>query len=229
MPEASTELRRRAWKALAIYLPSMWLLLFLPAWTLGYWQAWVYWLLYAALSVAGTRYLLEHDPKLVERRLAVGPGAEREKTQKIIMIFATACFVLTLSIPGIDHRLHWSSVPPWLALLGDAGVVLGYACIFAVVRENSYAAATIRVEAEQPIISTGPYAIVRHPMYSGALLMLGITPLALGSTWGLLMVLPILAALAWRLLDEERFLTRNLPGYADYCRRVRFRLIPGIW
>ena len=207
MAEATADLRRHAWRALALFLPAMWLLLFLPAWTLRYWQAWVYWLIYA-----GTHYLLKHDPKLLERRLAVGPAAEREKAQKIIMTVASACFILTLAIPGIDHRLHWSAVPPWLVLLG-----------------NSYAAATIRVEAEQPIIATGPYAIVRHPMYSGALLMLGITPLALGSYWGLLMVVPIVAALAWRLIEEERFLARNLPGYAGYCRKVRWRLIPGLW
>lgn len=229
MAEATADLRRHAWRALALFLPAMWLLLFLPAWTLRYWQAWVYWLIYAAISVAGTHYLLKHDPKLLERRLAVGPAAEREKAQQIIMTVASACFILTLAIPGIDHRLHWSAVPPWLVLLGNAGVILGYAFIFVVVRENSYAAATIRVEAEQPIISTGPYAIVRHPMYSGALLMLGITPVALGSYWGLLMVVPIVAALAWRLIEEERFLTRNLPGYAGYCRKVRWRLIPGLW
>jgi protein-S-isoprenylcysteine O-methyltransferase Ste14 len=229
MAATASDLRHPAWRANLLFLVGMWALLFPPAWTLRYWQAWVYWLIYAAMVVAGTHYFLKHDPKLVERRLAVGPGAERETTQKIIMTVALACFILSLIIPGIDHRLHWSAVPPWLVLLGNAGVVLGYAVIFIVVRENSFAAATIRVESEQPVISSGPYAIVRHPMYSGALLMLGITPLALGSYWGLLMVVPIFAALAWRLLDEERFLTRNLPGYADYCQRVRFRLIPGIW
>lgn len=101
--------------------------------------------------------------------------------------------------------------------------------IFVVVRENSYAAATVRVEAEQPVVSTGPYALVRHPMYAGALLMLGFTPLALGSTWGLLVDISTFAGLAWRLLDEERFLKRNLPGYAEYCSKVRYRLFPFVW
>ena len=224
-----SELRRRAWRANSLFLPAMWLLLFLPAWTLRYWQAWLYWLLYAALTAAGTTYLLKRDPKLVERRLSVGPGAEKEKTQKIIMVFASICFVLSLVIPGIDHHLHWSAVPVWLVLLANAVVVLGYAFMLVVVRTNSYAAATIRVESEQPVISTGPYALIRHPMYSGALLMLGLTPLALGSYWGVLMIVPTFIGLAWRLLDEERYLARNLPGYTEYCARTRYRLIPLVW
>jgi protein-S-isoprenylcysteine O-methyltransferase Ste14 len=225
----SAELRRRVWRANLFFLSAMWLVLFLPAWTLHYWQAWLYWLIYAALVLAGTAYLLERDPKLVERRLSVGPAAEKERSQKIIMVFASVVFALTLIIPGIDHRLHWSDAPAWLALLGQVGVLLGYAMIFWVVRANSYAAATIRVEADQPVVSTGPYAIVRHPMYGGALLMLGLTPLALGSLWGLLMIVPIVAGLAWRLLDEERYLARNLRGYAEYCARVRYRLVPFVW
>ena len=107
-----SELQRRAWRANFFFLPAIWLVLFLPAWTLRYWQAWLYWLLYAALTVAGTTYLLKHDPKRVERRLSAGPTAEKEKTQKVIMVFASICFVLSLVIPGIDHHLHWSNVPP---------------------------------------------------------------------------------------------------------------------
>jgi protein-S-isoprenylcysteine O-methyltransferase Ste14 len=223
------DIRARAWRANAIFLPAMWVVLFLPAWTLDYWQAWLYWLIYAAGTLVGTEYFIRHDPKLVERRLAVGPAAEKEPRQKLIMTAASAIFIVTLIVPGIDHRLHWSELPVWPALLGEAGVLAGYTVIVATVMENSFAAATIRVEAGQPIISTGPYALVRHPMYSGALLMLGLTPLALGSAWGLLMIVPIFAGLAWRLIDEERVLKRDLPGYEDYCRRVRFRLLPGVW
>ena len=100
---------------------------------------------------------------------------------------------------------------------------------FVVLKQNSYAASTIRIEAGQPVVSTGTYAIVRHPLYSGALLLLVFTPLALGSYWTLLVLLPVVPVLAWRLLDEERFLKHNLPGYADYCNRVRYRLIPWVW
>lgn len=223
------EVRARAWRANGIFLPAMWVLLFLPAWTLDYWQAWLYWLIYAAGTAIGTEYFLRRDPELIERRLAVGPAAEKDPRQKLIMSVASVCFILALVIPGIDRRLHWSELPVWPALLGEAGVLAGYAIIVATVLENSYAAATVRVEEGQPIISTGLYALVRHPMYSGALLMLGLTPLALGSAWGLLLIVPTVGALAWRLLDEERILRRDLPGYEDYCRRVRFRLLPGVW
>jgi protein-S-isoprenylcysteine O-methyltransferase Ste14 len=138
-------------------------------------------------------------------------------------------FVLLIVVPGFDRRWHWSSVPGWLAILANLLVVLGLLGTAVVLRQNAYAASTIRVEAEQPIASTGLYAIVRHPMYSAALLMLVFTPLALGSYWSLLLIVPMIGVLAWRLLDEERFLVRNLPGYAEYRERTRYRLIPGVW
>ena len=229
MSTASTDLNRRAWRSTGLFLIGLLIALLLPAWTLNYWQAWLYWLIYSAASVAGTWYLLKIDPALVARRLEVGPGAEREKSQKWIMAFASLCYVLLIVIPGFDHLLHWSAVPAWLVLVGNAGSLIGYAMIFIVVRQNSYAAATVRVEAGQPVISTGLYALVRHPMYSGALLMLGFTPLALGSYWDLLVDIPTFAGLAWRLIDEERFLLRELPGYAEYRGKVRYRLIPYVW
>src|SRR5262249_54266768 len=138
-------------------------------------------------------------------------------------------FVLMLALPGLDHRWHWSEVPRWLVLVANAGVALSFIIFFIVLKQNSYAASTIRVEADQPVVSTGLYAVVRHPMYSGAVLLLALTPLALGSYWTMLVVLPLLPALIWRLLDEEYFLKQNLPGYAEYCRVTRFRLIPGVW
>jgi protein-S-isoprenylcysteine O-methyltransferase Ste14 len=229
MGPADTELRRRVWRSNAGFLIALWFALFVPAWTLDYWQAWAYWLAFAVLQIAGTVYLLRRDPKLIERRLSAGPAAEQEATQKTIMTIASVCFALTFIVPGLDRHFGWSHVPAWLALLAGVGVLLGYAFIFVVVRENSYAASTIRVEDQQPVISTGPYALVRHPMYSGALLMSGLTPLALGSYWGLLLVFPLAGILAWRLLDEERYLTRNLPGYDAYCRVTRYRLVPGLW
>jgi protein-S-isoprenylcysteine O-methyltransferase Ste14 len=226
---ADAGLARRAWRANAGFLIALWVVLFVPAWTLHYWQAWLYWLVFAILQIAGTVYLLRRDPKLIERRLSAGPAAEQEASQKIIMTVASVCFALTFIVPGLDRHFGWSHVPPWLALLGGLGVLLGYAFIYAVVRENSYAASTIRVEQAQPVISTGPYALVRHPMYSGALVMSGLTPLALGSYWGLLLFFPLAGILAWRLLDEERYLARNLPGYDAYCRATRYRLMPGLW
>ncbi len=138
-------------------------------------------------------------------------------------------FVLLLVVPGLDYRWHWSNVPTWLVLVANGAIVLSFVIFFVVLKQNSYAASTITVEPGQPVVSTGVYGVVRHPMYAGALLLIGAIPLALGSYWGLLVALAALPALIWRLLDEERILARDLPGYVDYCRRVRHRLIPFVW
>jgi protein-S-isoprenylcysteine O-methyltransferase Ste14 len=220
---------KRVWLRQIIFVPVLLALLLAPAGSLDYWQAWVYGLLFLVTTTGIGIYFLKRDPRALERRMKVGPAAEREPTQKIIITVALAGFVLLLIIPGLDYRWHWSQVPTWLVLTSDALVVLSLIGTAVVVRQNSYAASTVTVEAGQPVVSTGLYAIVRHPMYSAALVMSGFTPPALGSYWGLLMIVPIVATLAWRLIDEERVLKRDLPGYADYCRQVRYRLIPGVW
>jgi protein-S-isoprenylcysteine O-methyltransferase Ste14 len=220
---------RRVWLRQSISLPIFFALLFAPAGTLNYWQAWVYGILFTATTIAIGVYFLKRDPKAVARRMEVGPRAEQEPAQKVIMTLVLIGFVLLIVVPGFDHRWHWSSVPGWLAILANLLVVLGLLGTALVLRQNAYAASTIRVEAGQPVASTGLYAIVRHPMYSAALLMLVFTPLALGSYWTLLLIVPMIGVLAWRLLDEERFLVRNLPGYAEYRERTRYRLIPGVW
>ena len=161
--------------------------------------------------------------------MAVGPTAEKEPAQKIIMTITSIGFLLLMVVPGFDYRWHWSAVPQWLVLAADGCIVASFVILFVVMKQNSYAAATIRVEADQPVISTGVYALVRHPMYAGALPLLVFTPLALGSYWALLVLIPLLPVLIWRLIDEERFLSRNLPGYDEYCRQTRYRLIPGVW
>jgi protein-S-isoprenylcysteine O-methyltransferase Ste14 len=226
---ARPSLARQAWRGQALFLVAMAVLLFAGAGSLRFWQGWVYYLTVAITSTAIAAYFLRHDPKLVERRLAVGATAEQEPNQKIIMALTSVCFVLLILIPALDARWHWSDVPVWLVLVGDVCVFASFGLVFFVLKSNSYAAATIRVEADQPVISTGAYAFVRHPMYAGALPMLVLTPLALGSYWGLLVGIVLVPALIWRLLDEERVLTRDLPGYAAYCQTVRWRLIPYVW
>ena len=220
---------RRAWLRQSLFLPIFFALLFAPAGTLHDWQGWVYGILFIATSIGIGVYLLKKDPKAVARRMEIGPGAEQEPAQKIIITLVLIGFVALIVLPGLDRRWHWSSVPVWLVLAADLLVVLGLLGTAVVVKQNSYAASTIRVEADQPVVSTGLYAIVRHPMYSAALLILVFTPLALGSYWALLLVIPLVGLLAWRLLDEERFLIRNLPGYAAYRERTRYRLIPWVW
>jgi protein-S-isoprenylcysteine O-methyltransferase Ste14 len=228
MDARSAALIRRAWPRQLIFILFLAVLLFAPAGTLHYWQAWLFLAVFVALTVAIGAYFLLSDPALVERRMTVGPKAEQEPTQKIIVGLMLACFLLLIVVPGFDHRWHWSSVPAWLVLLAELGIVASYGIFLVVMKQNSYAASTVRVEKDQPVISTGLYGIIRHPMYAGALTAIS-TPLALGSYWSLLLVIPLLPVLAWRLTDEERVLNRDLPGYADYCRRLRFRLIPGLW
>jgi len=229
MASDANAIGREAWIRSALFIPVLIVMLFAPAGSLRFWQAWLYCFVFIAGSIGIGLYFSKHDPKLVERRMRVGPAAEQEPAQKIIMTITLAEFVLLLVLPGLDYRWQWSAVPTWLVLAANAGVVLSFWVFFVVLKQNSYAASTIRVEPAQPVISTGLYGIVRHPLYLGALLLLICTPLALGSYWTLLILFPTVPVLAWRLLDEERFLKQNLPGYADYCRVTRFRLIPRIW
>jgi protein-S-isoprenylcysteine O-methyltransferase Ste14 len=220
---------KSVWLRQSIFIPIFFALLLAPAWSLNYWQAWLFGVNFFVTATAIGIYFLKRDPKVIARRMKAGPAAEREPAQKIIMTFVLVGFVLLLVVPGFDHRWHWSSVPVWLVLVADVFVVLSLLGTALVVKQNSYAAATVTVESGQPVVSTGLYAIVRHPMYSAALVMTAFIPLALGSYWGLLLVIPIVAVLAWRLLDEERVLKRGLPGYSDYCHKVTYRLVPGLW
>ena len=204
-------------------------LLFVPAGTLDYWQAWTFLVVYFASALAITLYLMKNDPKLLERRISGGPAAEKEATQKIIVTFASLGFIGLIVLPALDRRFAWSHMPPDVALAGDALMMLGWLAIFFVFRENTFTSATIELAPDQKVISTGPYALVRHPMYAGAIVMLVGMPIALGSWWGLLVIVAMIPALIWRLFDEEKFLARNLPGYAEYQKKVRHRLIPLVW
>ena len=204
-------------------------LLLAPAWTLDYWQAWVYLCVFAASAALITAYLWKNDPKLLERRINAGPGAEKEKRQKLVQLVASFVFMGAMIVPSLDHRFSWSTVPLTVVVVGDVLVALGFLIVFLVFKENTFTAATIAVTPDQKVVSTGPYAVVRHPMYSGALVMLLGTPLALGSWWGLLMFIPMVLTIAWRARDEERFLFKNLPGYEEYCQTVRYRLLPFVW
>jgi protein-S-isoprenylcysteine O-methyltransferase Ste14 len=229
MTNSSSALGGKAWARSAFSLLAFGVVLFAPAGSLRFWPAWLYAFVFVAATTVLTVYFAKHDPKLLERRMRAGPTAESEPAQKVIMTIILAEFVLLLGLPGLDFRWHWSAVPVWVVVAANAGVALSFYVFLVVLKQNSYAASTIRVEAGQPVISTGAYAVVRHPLYSAALLLLVCTPLALGSYWTLLMLFPIVPVLAWRLLDEERFLKQNLPGYADYCHATRYRLIPCVW
>ena len=219
----------RAIRGLLQFVVILGVVLFAPAWTFRYWQGWVYLAAFAGAAAVLTAYLWRHDPKLLERRVNAGPAAETEKSQKWIQALAAAAFFAEMIVPAIDHRFGWSHVPVGFVIAGDVLVLLGFFVVFLVFKENTFTSATIQVDPTQRVVSTGPYAVVRHPMYAGVLILLFGTPLALGSWWGLLMVVPMVFVLVLRILDEERFLRRGLAGYVDYCGRVRFRLVPFIW
>jgi protein-S-isoprenylcysteine O-methyltransferase Ste14 len=204
-------------------------LVLVSAGTLDYWQAWTFLAVYFASTLALTLYLAKSDPQLLQRRMSGGPGAEKEPAQKIIMSLTSLGFIGLLVVPALDHRFAWSAMPAYVALTGDALTALGALAIFFVFRANTFSSATIELAPDQKVISTGPYAVVRHPMYAGGLVMLLGIPIALGSWWGVLVLAAMVPALIWRLLDEERFLARNLTGYMEYQRRVKHRLVPLIW
>jgi protein-S-isoprenylcysteine O-methyltransferase Ste14 len=222
-------LHLKAFAGLLFLFVVMAALLFVPAGTCDYWQAWTFLAVYFASSLALTLYLMKEDPALLQRRMRGGPAAEKEPVQKIIMVIASLGFIGLLVVPALDHRFAWSRMTPTMALAGDALVGIGWLAIFLVFRENSFTSATIELAPDQKVVSTGPYALVRHPMYAGALVMLLGIPIALGSWWGILVVAAILPALIWRLFEEEKFLARNLAGYVEYQNRVRYRLIPTVW
>ena len=219
----------RAFSGLFFLLVVMGALLFIPAGTLDYWQAWLFLAVFGVLGLAITVYLMREDPKLLERRMRGGPTAEKSTSQRIIMSIVSIGFIASFVVCGLDHRAHWSTLSPAVAIAADAVIVLGWTVIFFVFRENTFTAATIEVAPDQKVISTGPYAVVRHPMYSGSLIYLLGMPIALGSWWGLFVVIAMMPALLWRLVDEERFLAKNLPGYLRYQATVRYRLLPRIW
>jgi len=223
------KLNTKAWLSLFALAVVMGLLIFLPAGTVRYWQAWAYLSVFMLVSFLTTLYLVRRDPALLARRMSGGPAAEKRTSQKLIMLFVSVAFVALLVVPALDRRFGWSSVPPAVVVLGDLLVAAGFYLIFLVYRENTYTSATIEVAEGQKVVSTGPYAVVRHPMYAGGLLYLAATPLALGSYWGLLAFAALLPFLVWRLLDEEQFLARDLPGYREYRQRIRYRLVPFVW
>jgi protein-S-isoprenylcysteine O-methyltransferase Ste14 len=205
------------------------LLVFWPAGTFDYWRGWAFIAVFAAATTIPSLYLAATDPAALRRRMQAGPAAETRPLQKLIISFAFVSLGATIVVSALDFRFGWSSVPPAISVIGDMLVALGLGIAMLVVIQNSYASANITVEAGQELVSTGLYGLVRHPMYLGnVVLMVGI-PLALGSYWGLLFLIPGLAVLAVRIVDEEKVLTQDLAGYPDYAQKVHYRLLPYVW
>ena len=205
------------------------LVLFGPAGTLRYWQAWVFLGVFTAATILPTIYLARTNPAALQRRMRGGPRAESRAAQKVIMTVLMLDLFAMMAFSALDHRMGWSTVPVWVVLLGDVLVAVGLGLAMLVVIQNGYAASTIRVESGQQLASSGVYKFVRHPMYVGSVIMMVGMPLALGSYWGLVFVIPAVVVLVLRILDEETLLTRELPGYREYAQEVRYRLVPNVW
>jgi len=211
------------------YLEALLLLsamFFLSAGTLAYWEAWLYLAILFIPMAFVMAYLLKNDPELLERRMRF---REKETAQKRIIYLSWVWFLLAFLLPGFDYRFGWSDVPVIVVLASALLVLLGYGIVVWVFRENSYASRVIEVTEQQQVIDSGPYALLRHPMYLGAIVMYIFSPLALGSWWAMIPALAIIPVLVMRIQNEEALLLRDLPGYAAYRSKVRYRILPGVW
>ncbi|HUC01416.1 MAG TPA: isoprenylcysteine carboxylmethyltransferase family protein [Candidatus Paceibacterota bacterium] len=204
------------------------LALFLSAGTIYYWQAWVY-LGILVITVIPLMRLIINDPVLVESRTKGGPAKEQRSIQKIIILVVTLPGAALFILPGLDHRFGWSAMPLWLMIVGDAMVAVSMWMTYRVFKENSFGSATVEVVKDQKVIMTGPYATVRNPMYSSASVYMVGMAFALGSYWTLIPAVLTILGLVWRLFDEEKFLKQNLAGYTEYCTKVRWHLLPGVF
>ena len=194
-----------------------------------YWQGWLFLAVFTGLTAGSTVYLAHNDPALLERRMAAGPWQEKEPSQRLIVSAIIVAFFAAIVFPALAQRFGLTPVPAAVSLLGELLMVASFLAMFRVLSENSWAAANVSVAADQRVVDSGPYAYVRHPMYAGAIWLFAAIPLALGSWWPVVIVVPVVPVLMWRLTDEERVLRRDLPGYAEYVRRVPYRLIPRVW
>jgi protein-S-isoprenylcysteine O-methyltransferase Ste14 len=192
-------------------------------------RAWLMLADFFGCAAAITVWLWFSDKALLERRVKAGPGSEADPMQNIVQALAGLVFLATFAVPGLDRRFGWSHTPLAVSLAGDGMIAIGFAIVFLTFRANTFTAGTVEVAEDQRLIDTGPYAVVRHPMYAGALIMIAGIPLGLGSPWGLFPAALLVPVIAWRLVREEAFLVANLAGYADYRGRVRSRLAPIVW
>lgn len=205
------------------------LAIFIPAGSLSFWQGWLFLATFFGCTILITLYLAIYDQNLLTGRVEGGPAAEVQKSQQVIQGFASLFFIALMVVPGLDYRFHWSNVPPVVSYISAALVALGFYFVFLVFRANTYTAATIKVDEHQTVISTGPYGVVRHPMYASAAILLIATSPTLGSWWGIPFAILLMVVIGLRAVEEEKFLAVNLTGYDAYRQKVRYRLIPFVW
>jgi protein-S-isoprenylcysteine O-methyltransferase Ste14 len=229
MASATAGVTRKAVLGFAQLAVVLGVALFVPAGTLRFPEAWGFLAVFLGCSLAITIYLAKKDPELLARRTRAGPLAEPGAKQKLIQALAGLIFLSTFVIPALERRVHRPHLPAFATVAGDTLVALGFFFVFRVFRENSFTAATIEVVDQQRVVDTGPYAALRHPMYLGSIVLVAGIPPALGSVFGLVVLPPFVAIIVWRLLEEERLLSRQLPGYSEYKKKTRFRLVPHVW
>ena len=222
-----TALKRQVLKRFGLAVLIMPIILYLISGTLQYWQGWLYFAVLFFPLLLAMNYFLKTDPELLERRMKF---REQEREQRAIVFLGTTILVAGFVAIGYDLRQHrLNQVPPLVALVANMGVFLGYSLVFWVLKENSYASRTIEVKMGQKVVTTGPYSIIRHPMYLGTIVMYLLTPIALGSWWAVPVFLLFIPLFIWRIANEEKVLLRDLPGYHEYCQEKRHRLLPHIW
>lgn len=225
-PQELKALKKKVAIRFSAFLIFLGLIFFLAAGTLNYWQAGLYLLVVTVPMVLAVLHFLRTDPRFLERRTH---PREKEKSQVAIALLSTVPFVSSFIVPGLDRRFGWSHVPAFLVVAADAVVFLGYLLILSVFKQNSFASRIVEVDEGQTVITTGLYRVIRHPMYLGVLIMFLPAPIALGSYWALIPMAILPPTLILRILDEERVLSRDLPGYDEYRKKTRFRLIPFVW
>lgn len=202
----------------------MWIILFIPAGSIKFWEAWIFWSEFSTITFFITFYFMKKNPEFLARRAKVQQTKESVKTPLIFKVY-----YLGFVLPGIDFRFHWSNVELWIVISSNIIVFASYIFIFYVFKKNSYASTVIQVENEQNVISSGPYALVRHPMYLGMVIMSLFMPIALGSYISIIPMIFIIPITIIRIKNEEEMLLKNLNGYKAYCSKIKYRLIPFIW
>lgn len=207
-----------------IIMLILWIVLFLPAGSFKYWQGWIFWIGFSSITFFIAAYFSKKAPDLLSRRMKNKEKESSTKAPSLLKIY-----YIVYILPGLDFRFHWSNVPFWVVIISNVIALLGYIFIVIVFKENSFASTVIQVENEQHVITTGPYSIVRHPMYLGLVIISMFTPLALGSFWAIIPMIFVIPLNVYRIRAEEEVLSKSLKGYEDYCLKTRYRLIPFIW
>ena len=201
-------------------------ILFLPAWSFFYWNAWLFMgILFVPMFIAGI-VMLGKNPELLQKRL---DAKEKESEQKSVVALSGLMFLAAFIVAGLDWRFGWTNMPNWVVWVATGLFMLSYLLYAEVLRENTYLSRTIEVQEDQKVIDTGLYGIVRHPMYMATLVLFLSMPLVLGSLYSFIIMLVYIPIIAKRIRNEEKVLEEGLPGYKDYKQKVKYKVIPFIW